>query len=170
MLHSHIHCDTFILNRYAHSDLGSGALLHSCTLYCQNRSAAIRGLSAPIVLRIAASRAMKSFIRLILQSHMSYMWGNAGKENYWGDPHRNYGWQGSGSAAHAALAPSTKDDTLPGWRPESAQVIPLRKYVQQFKLWQYMIKVDDTAMVLLFSVNSVDLRNKSLKQRWMSEA
>ena len=118
---------------------------------------------------MVASRAMKSFIRLMLQSHMSYMWGNAERGNYGREPHGNYGWQGGGGTAHAALAPGTKDDRPPGWSPEFAHIVPLRKYVQQLKLWQHMIKSMSHALALLCSVNSVDLRKKPFKQRWMLE-
>ena len=45
-------------------------------------------------------------------------------------------------AANAALAPGTKDDRPPGWSPEFAHLVFLRKYIQQLKLWQYMTKVD----------------------------
>ena len=45
--------------------------------------------------------------------------------------------------AHAALAPGAKDDRPPGWSPEHAHIVPLRKYIQQLKLWQHMTKVEE---------------------------
>ena len=59
---------------------------------------------------------------------MSYMWGNAGRGNYGGNPYGNYG------AANAALLPGTKDERPPGWSPEYEHEVPLRKYIQQLKL------------------------------------
>ena len=60
-----------------------------------------------------------------------------------GETNGNYGWPGNAGATNAALAPGTKDDRPPGWSPEHAHIVPLRKYIQQLKLWQYMTKVEE---------------------------
>ena len=71
------------------------------------------------------------------------MWEDAGRGNYGGEPHGNYGWQNNAGATHAALAPGAKDDRPPAWSPEHAHIVPLRKYIQQLKLWKYMTKVEE---------------------------
>ena len=86
---------------------------------------------------MVAFRELKTFFQSLMNSHMSYMWGNAGRGNYGGNPYGNYG------AANAALLPGTKDERPPGWNPEFAHEVPLRKYIQQLKLWQLMTKVDE---------------------------
>ena len=82
---------------------------------------------------MVAFRELKSFIGLLFNAHMSFMWGNNGGRG-------NYGGYG---APNAALAPGAKDERPPGWSPEIAHDMPLRKYIQQLKLWQLMTKVDE---------------------------
>ena len=57
---------------------------------------------------MVAFRELKSFFRSLMNAHMPFMWENAGRSNYGGDPLGNYG------AANAALAPGTKDERPPG--------------------------------------------------------
>ena len=92
---------------------------------------------------MAAFLELKSFLWLMMNAHMSFMWENAGRCNYGGEPHGNYGWPGNAGTTNAALAPGTKDDRPPGWIPEHAHIVPLRKYIQQLELWQYMTKVEE---------------------------